>query len=439
MFVINFMVILQHTFRKTFMARTEIILPAMGEGITDATITKIFKKTGDKIAEDEIIFEIATDKVDSEITAPHDGFIAKIFPKENDTVQIGDIIAIITTTKETLDDNSLNISKIKIEPNTKQTQEIKSTNKQTDTKHEYNKDIFLSPLVKSIIKKENIHEPEKIKGTGLNGRITKNDVLRFINKNKSATNNSHKNDSNKQHPALNNEIEIIPMNRIRKLIAEHMVKSKHTSPHVTSFIEVDMTNIVLWRNTIKEDFKNQTGEKLTFTPIFIEAAVKAVKEYPMINTSVEGENIIKKKFINIGLATALPNGNLIVPVIKKACQQSLIGLAKSVNDMSDRARKNNLTPDEITGGTFTITNFGIFDNIAGTPIINQPEVAILGIGAIKKRPVVIETKQGDTIGIKHMSILSLSYDHRVIDGALGGMFLKQIAENLENFDTGRKF
>lgn len=429
------------------MAIIEITLPAMGEGITDATITKIFKSIGDSVDEDETLIEIATDKVDTEIPSPKKGKLVKLLSNEGDVIKVGDTIAIISTDGETFENNNdYTIEKTEIQSNTIQIEEIKkeihisSDNQQTEA---FDNSLFLSPLVRSIITKENIttSEVKMIKGTGLNGRITKNDVFRFLkNRNSFEQKNINKvQDIPKPiEKEYGDDVEILPMDRIRKLIADHMVFSKRISPHVTSFIEVDMTNIVNWRNKIKNIYQEQYNEKLTFTPIFIEAVVNALKDYPLVNVSIDGDNIIRKKFINIGMATALPSGNLIVPVIKKACQQNLIGITKSVNDFSKRARENKLLPDEITGGTFTVTNFGTFDNIAGTPIINQPESAILGIGAIKKRPTVIETPTGDTIGIRHILILSLSYDHRIIDGALGGMFLKRIGENLENFDSNRK-
>lgn len=429
------------------MAIIEITLPAMGEGITDATITKIFKSIGDSVDEDETLIEIATDKVDTEIPSPKKGKLVKLLSNEGDVIKVGDTIAIISTDGETFENNNdYTIEKKEIQSNTIQIEEIKkeihssSDIQQTEA---FDNSLFLSPLVRSIITKENIttSEVKMIKGTGLNGRITKNDVFRFLKNRNSFEQKNINKVQDIQKPIekeYGDDVEILPMDRIRKLIAEHMVFSKRISPHVTSFIEVDMTNIVNWRNKIKYIYQEQYNEKLTFTPIFIEAVVNALKDYPLVNVSIDGDNIIRKKFINIGMATALPSGNLIVPVIKKACQQNLIGITKSVNDLSKRARENKLLPDEITGGTFTVTNFGTFDNIAGTPIINQPESAILGIGAIKKRPTVIETPNGDTIGIRHILILSLSYDHRIIDGALGGMFLKRIGENLENFDSNRK-
>jgi 2-oxoglutarate dehydrogenase E2 component (dihydrolipoamide succinyltransferase) len=436
------------------MAIQDIILPAMGEGITEATIIKWLKQEGETIEEDESIVEIATDKVDSEVPSPFSGKIAKLIVNEGDIAKIGDTIAVISSDGNmNVDIEEIQTKKVEIEPNIKQTQHIQNKSEQQKIQSDINMqntDQFLSPLVRSIIKKESISEDEiiNIQGTGLNNRITKSDIFNYIESRNQTINidvnpkiEIETETDNKFEKAsyLNEEgIEVIQMDRVRKLIADHMVNSKRTSPHVTSFIEADVTEIVKWREQNKDAFFNRYNTKLTLTHIFTEATVDAIKDYPMINVSVDESNIIKKKFINIGMATALPNGNLIVPVIKKACQQNITGLAKTTNDLVDKARNNKLLPDDIKGGTFTITNFGTFGNIAGTPIINQPEVAILGLGAIQKKPVVKETEAGDAIVVRKIMMLSLSYDHRIVDGALGGMFLKRIKENLEAFDFSRK-
>ncbi|NOZ45829.1 MAG: 2-oxo acid dehydrogenase subunit E2 [Chlorobi bacterium] len=441
------------------MANIEILLPAMGEGIIEATITKWLKQKGEKVEEDESIVEIATDKVDSEIPAPQDGILDKILFQEGEIPKVGDVIAILKVEGEDTIENAdvkIDISQIETSVNNTNSEanEIPGTDlipKESEEIEEVEKlpveGIFLSPLVKSIIDKENIDasEVKQIKGTGINGRITKNDLFSYLkirgtkpeSKTFAKTLKEPKVIISKPAININATDEIIEMDRMRRLIADYMVNSKQTSPHVTSFHEVDVTNIVNWRNKIKDEFFKREHEKLTYTPIFFEATAQVLKELPMVNVSVNGYKIIVKKNINIGMATALPNGNLIVPVIKNADQKSLIGLSKAVNNMAMRARENKLLPDEIQGGTFTITNLGTFGNLTGTPIINQPEVAILALGAIIKKPAVIETPQGDSIGIRHKMILSLAYDHRVVDGALGGMFLKKLADKLENFDVSR--
>lgn len=420
------------------MANIEVDLPAMGEGITEATITRFLKQAGEQVEADEPIIEIATDKVDSEIMAPENGTLEKFLFNEGDIVEVGAIVAIINTgelsedtpvKQETLKTNKLVVEKKKasiIEKNT--SNDILYTHKTPKGK-------FISPLVRSIANTEGVtlDELDAIKGSGVDNRLTKTDILRYITKKTSP----EKQETNKSIN-LDKGFELIEMDRMRKLIAGYMIESKKTSAHVTSFIELDVTNIVQWRNKVKDEFFKTYNEKITFTPIFVEAAVHAIKKFPMINISVDGDHIILKKNINIGMATALPSGNLIVPVIKSAGELNLLGLSKAVNDLANRARSNKLKPDEIQGGTFTITNLGTFGNITGTPIINQPEVAILAVGAIKKKPAVIETPQGDTIGIRYLMILSMSYDHRVVDGALGGMFLKQVADNLESFDLERR-
>lgn len=420
------------------MAKTEITLPAMGESISEATITQILKKEGDTVVEDEAIFEIATDKVDSEISSTSSGTILKILHEEGDTVAIGEILAIIGDKTDKIETNTTASNKeINYTPIIKQDKSIFT--KDTKVK-EATQGIFLSPLVREIIKKEKISnsEVDKIKGTGDSNRITKKDILDFISKKNNNPIISKPAQQAQEKSYTGENVEIIEMDRMRKLIAGYMVESKKVSPHVTSFIDVDVTGLVNWRNKIKNKFLDREGVKISFTPIFIEAVSKALKDFPLINVSVDGDRIIRKKNINIGMATALPSGNLIVPVIKNADEKNLLGLAKAVNDLAIRGRENKLKPDEIQGGTFTITNLGNFGSITGTPIINQPEVAILAIGAIKKKPAVIETPLGDTIGIRHIMILSLAYDHRVVDGALGGMFLKRIAENLENINEEKE-
>nr|WP_320118398.1 dihydrolipoamide acetyltransferase family protein [uncultured Marinifilum sp.] len=431
------------------MAKIEIMIPAMGEGITEANITQFLKKEGDFVEEEESIIEIATDKVDSEIPAPQSGKIAKLLFSEGDTAQVGDVVAILLTEGEELSEEVntkplANISEAKEQKTEKLATEIAL---ESAPKSKKENSAFISPLVRTIAQKENISTKELslIKGSGENKRVTKKDILKYIE------NKKFKPETQtilaKQEisapvspiqPSYNGDnVEIIEMDRMRKLIANYMVSSKQISPHVTSFIDVDVTGLVQWRNKIKDDFLKKEGQKLTFTPIFVEAVSKALKDYPMVNVSVDGDKIIRKKFINIGMATALPSGNLIVPVIKSADEKNLVGITKAVNDLANRARQNKLAPDDIQGSTFTITNLGAFGSTTGTPIINQPEVAILAVGAIKKKPAVIETPHGDTIGIRNIMVLSLSYDHRVVDGALGGLFLKRIAENLENFDINR--
>ena len=421
---------------------TEIILPAMGEGIIDATITKIFKKVGDKVEVDEPIVEVATDKVDSEIVSPVDGIISEIKYKEGDIVEIEQIIAIVLAEGEKAAGfSSKKLKVLKIEKTVKESSLVSNENESKTVFHKLSNGQFLSPLVRSIAKQENIStaDLEKIQGTGLNARITKEDVLRFLQK-KSNQSNSQSPDeiskkiSNTSNANTSDNFEIVEMDRMRSLIADYMIESKRVSAHVTSFVEVDMTNIVNWRNRVKEQVLAREGEKITFMPIFIDAIVKALKEFPGVNVSVDGKKIIYKKNINVGMAAALPTGNLIVPVIKNADKLSLLGLTKEVNDLANRARNNKLQVTDITGGTFTITNMGTFGNITGTPIINQPEVAILAVGAIKKKPAVIETPDGDFIGIRQLMVMSMSYDHRVVDGAMGGMFLKKVADYLEKFD-----
>lgn len=455
------------------MAQFELLLPKMGESVAEATIIKWLKNEGDKIELDEAVLEIATDKVDSEVPSPSEGILKKKLFNENDVVQVGAVIAII----ETNVNGSTETVENKPAPSIAIAAEVKETIADipfvpnAEISKTGNSGRFYSPLVRSIAKAEGIsmEELETISGSGESGRVTKNDILAYLpNKGKNAvkiaveipvqTNGAvaaPKVESEKKSvptpaPATVNtgikvpevmigpDDEIMEMDRMRKIIADHMVMSKHVSPHVTSYVEVDVTNIVKWRDRIKKDFEKRENEKITFTPIFIEAIAQALKEMPMVNVSVSGQNIIKRKHINIGMATALPSGNLIVPVIKDADQLNLIGITKKVNDLANRARNNKLLPEDIQGGTYTVTNVGTFGNVMGTPVINQPQCAILAIGAIRKKPAVIETPEGDLIGIRHMMFLSHAYDHRVIDGALGGTFVRRVADILEAFDPNRK-
>src|ERR1035437_9884708 len=426
------------------MAKLNITLPAMGEGVIEATINKWLVTEGSQVKEDDPLVEVATDKVDSEVPAPASGTLVSIIAKEGSIAKIGELLAVIennaTPSKEDLKKVDAAVKREKTEI------EVLSH----DMKSRTPSGKFISPLVRSIASREGIgyDDLDKTNGTGMDGRITKDDILKILEIRSSAKESNKTTETLEAVEAVNvvkapkKETiivkrsagdEIIPMDRIRKIIAEHMVLSKRTSPHVTSFIDADVTRLVNWRNANKEKFLASEGQKLTLTPIFVDAVAKAIYEFPMVNISVDGDNIIKKKNINIGMATALPDGNLIVPVIKNANEKSLTGLAKTVNDLAERARINKLKPDEITGGTFTITNFGSYNNLAGTPIINQPQAAILGTGVVRKTPVVIETPEGDMIGIRQIIILSLSYDHRVIDGALAGKFLHKVKEILENY------
>ena len=440
------------------MPNTEMIMPKMGESVAEATIIKWLKKEGDTVEADESVLEIATDKVDSEVPAPASGKILKLLFKEGDVVQVGKIICLIGSESVS---TAHSPQPIVVTPTVIEKPQPKPLAEQPEVKSAAvisNTDRFYSPLVRTIAQKEGIAQAEldSIPGTGKEGRVTKNDILTYLpNRGKVPEQavapkvaQEPKTVSNGQQqvavPVINKPAvsigagdEIIEMDRMRKLIADHMVMSKHTSPHVTSYVEADVTNIVLWRNKMKDQFEKKEGEKLTFTPIFIEAVAKAIKDFPMVNISVNGTQIIIRKNINIGMATALPSGNLIVPVIKNADRMNLYGLTKNVNDLANRARNNKLLPDEIQGGTYTITNVGTFGNVMGTPIINQPQVAILAVGAIRKKPAVIETEFGDTIGIRHMMFLSHAYDHRVVDGALGGSFVRRVADYLEQFDINR--
>ncbi len=449
------------------MPQVELIMPKMGESIMEATILKWVKQVGDSVDIDETILEIATDKVDSEVPSPVKGVIKEIFFKEDDVVEIGKVIAMIATEGEegaTTPSPALSQQPMASNGQAKKEApvEVAATNGavvpeplavaavETVAKS----DRFYSPLVKNIAKKEGIAltELETVPGTGLNGRLTKSDLLNYIENRgivaapaavavppvaKAAV--SPVAPTAPATKSVSGGDEIIEMDRMRRLIAEHMVKSKQTSPHVTSFVEIDVTNIVNWRNKNKKKFQEQYGAKITFTPIFIEAVAKAIRDFPMINVSVDGTNIIVKKNINVGMAAALPSGNLIVPVIKNADQLNLMGLATQVNELTQKARQNKLKPEEIQGGTFTLTNVGTFGNLSGTPIINQPQVAILSVGAIKKKPAVLETEHGDVIAIRQLMFMSLSFDHRVVDGFLGGSFLRRVGDYLEQFDVNRAF
>ncbi|HAM09448.1 MAG: 2-oxoglutarate dehydrogenase [Bacteroidetes bacterium GWE2_41_25] len=429
------------------MARMNITLPAMGEGIIEATINKWLVKEGSVFREDDPLVEVATDKVDSEIPAPAAGTLVSIIAPEGTVAKIGDVIAIAENDyKPGKDDTKKIENEVKriretIETVRKEEAEVESVSHEMKSRTPSGK--FISPLVRSIAAKEGISyaDLDGMKGTGMDGRITRDDVFQILT-NRKKRDETHSSDKQKKPSAsikssgkITDGDEIIQMDRVRMLIAEHMVMSKRTSAHVTSFIDADVTRLVKWRNANKDSFLASEGQKLTLTPIFIDAAARALYELPMINISVDGDKIIRKKNINIGMAAALPDGNLIVPVIKNANEKNLTGLAKAVNDLAERARNNKLKPEEITGGTFTITNFGSYNNLAGTPIINQPQAAILGTGVVKKTPAVIETPDGDMIAIRSIIILSLSYDHRVIDGALAGKFLSRVKEILENYTS----
>ena len=431
------------------MAQVELIMPKMGESVAEATIISWQKEVGDTIEMDETVVEIATDKVDSEVPSSVEGTLVKKLFEADEVVKVGEVFAIVETDGEaeitisniekTVVADSPEVAAAQVEEQVAHIQEsVQSLNEGSR---------FYSPLVRSIANEEGVslNELEQISGTGKEGRVTKTDILAYLqNKMTPASSSPISKDEIKETPtakpkstpsiSVSGKQEVIEMDRMRKLIADHMVMSKQTSPHVTSFVEADVTSLVKWRNSVKQEFKKREGQNITFTPIFIEAVAKAIKDFPMINVSVDGTNIIIHKDVNIGMAAALPSGNLIVPVVKGADQMNLMGITKKVNDLASRARANQLKPDEIQGGTFTLTNVGSFGNVMGTPIINQPQVAILAVGAIKKKPAVIETPQGDMIGIRQMMFLSLSYDHRVVDGALGGSFLRKVADYLEQFD-----
>lgn len=469
-------------------------MPKVGESITEATILNWLKQEGDSVEADEPVLEIATDKVDTEVPAPVGGKIHKILHQKDEVVEVGKPLAIMETTEETgpeipvvSDDGATSEEPKAEEASSQETaekaadsepkqeaasasapKEVASEQGSLSTPSRDSKGRFYSPLVRNIAQQENISmsELEQIPGSGQNNRVTKKDILNYLEKREkepataspqpaeqkaAASTQPQPASQPTAEPAQEPEYisryrdvkvgdndEIVEMDRMRKLISEHMVASKKISPHVTSFVEADVTKIFQWREKVKKEFEKREGEKLTFTPIFMEAVVKALKDYPGVNAAVKGDQVIKRKHIDMGVAAALPSGNLIVPVVRNADHKSLIGLAKEVNDLAKRARENKLSPDEIQGGTFTLTNVGTFGNLMGTPVIMQPQVAILATGSIQKKPVVIEQPEGDTIGIRHMMYLSHSYDHRVVDGALGGAFVRRVADYLEGFDMERK-
>lgn len=468
------------------MAEKPIIMPKMGESIAEATVIRWLKNEGDRVEKDEAIVEIATDKVDSEIPSTESGILVKQLYGEGQVVKVGEPVAMINTeggsavasapapaaasqpVVESAAAPSAIEAAVAIETTIQKATELTGLSSGS-----VNSDRFYSPLVMNIARQEGIGmaELDKVPGTGKEGRVTKADILAYVENRASgnavattstapvaasaasasapvttpvaSTTSSSANQGSAitiKAPAvsLNAGDEVVEMDRVRKLIADHMVMSKHVSPHVTSFVEADVTNLVNWRNSIKDKFKKKEGENITFTPIFMEAIVKAIKDFPMINVSVDGDKIIKRKNINVGMAVAQQNGNLIVPVIKNADTMNLLGLTRAVNDLANRARINKLSPDEIQGGTYTLTNVGSFGNVFGTPVINQPQVAIMAVGAIRKKPAVLETEHGDVIAIRHMMYLSHSYDHRVVDGGLGGMFVRRVADYLEQWDVNRE-
>ncbi|AVR45850.1 diapophytoene dehydrogenase [Christiangramia fulva] len=444
------------------MAKFELKLPKMGESVAEATITNWLKEVGDTIEMDEPVLEIATDKVDSEVPSEVDGKLVEKLFEADDVVKVGQIIAIIETEGEESEEEFAEEDTEETPaavPEVEKTIETAKSTVSTESTGDYSgSSRFYSPLVRNIAKEEGIslEELDSIEGTGKDGRVTKNDILEYV-ENREAEPSAKKEPAatkgrsidtkdlestvaKSEEPVVSGEDEIVEMTRMGKMIAHHMQESVKTSAHVQSFIEVDVTNIWNWRNKHKEEFHKREGEKLTFTPIFMEAVAKAIRDFPMINISVneDGTKVIKKKNINLGMAAALPDGNLIVPVIKNADRLNLVGMAKAVNDLAARARKNKLKPDEIQGGTYTVTNVGTFGSIMGTPIINQPQVGILALGAIRKMPSVIETPDGDFIGIRYKMILSHSYDHRVVNGALGGQFVQRVAQYLEGFDKDRE-
>lgn len=440
-------------------------MPKMGESIMEATILSWLKKEGDHIEADESVLEVATDKVDTEVPTTYAGVLSEILAQEGDVVPVGDPIAIISTNGEdTTSSNGVTAEKapeLTPEPVVVEAEAAPAPTVAASTGEKAPSGRFYSPLVLNIARQENISmvELENMPGTGKDERVTKKDILAYL-KNKGSQSGLSE-ESAQSAPAVEQQKttaavstkptpkpspvsvsanagdEIIEMDRMRKMIAERMVESKQTSPHVTSFVEADVTSIVKWRDKVKNEFQARENEKLTFTPIFLEAVVQAIKDYPMINISVDGDKIIKRKNINVGMAVALPTGNLIVPVIHNTDQYNLVGLVKKVNDLANRARENKLIPDELSGGTFSISNVGSFGNVMGTPIIMQPQVGIMALGAIVKKPAVIETPEGDLIGIRHKMFLSHSYDHRVVDGALGGMLVRRVADYLEQFDVNR--
>lgn len=449
------------------MARVELIMPKMGESIMEATILKWRKKPGDPIELDEPVLDIATDKVDSEVPSPVAGTLKEILFQENDVVAINKAIAIIETevgasaeSQPRAGANGTHETPAAQVPYVPEPQPVATaTASAGGGQISSSESRFYSPLVRTIAKQEGIGQAEldRLPGSGAEGRVTKKDILAYVS-NRGGIAGSGQEAAASQpflpgqgaalpaSPAkaagdggsfISGNVEIVEMDRMRRLIADHMVMSKHTSPHVTSFVEADVTNLVNWRNRVKDEFKRKYGENITFTPIFVEAVARAIRDFPMINASIDGTRIIIKKDVNIGMAAALPSGNLIVPVIKNADLLNLAGLTKQVNDLAGRARQNQLKPEEIQGGTFTLTNVGTFGNVMGTPIINQPQVAIMATGAIRKKPAVLETEYGDVIAVRQMMFLSLSYDHRVVDGMLGGSFLRRVGDYLEQFDGNR--
>ena len=454
------------------MAIVDLVMPKLGESIMEATILKWHKQPGDTVGMDETVLEIATDKVDSEVPSTAAGVMTEILFNVNDVVPVGTVIARIKTGAEE------NVRPAPVQPKVETRQPQMETVAEVVSSHQTSPDYyrdkpqanngtgnrFYSPLVLNIAASEGVSmsELENIPGTGNEGRVTKKDILQYVSERKSGKAHSQQSTVHSYQPISRQEenrvreasaitsqnlplttysgnVEIIEMDRMRKLIAEHMVRSKHTSPHVTSFVEADVTNMVMWRDKVKKDFEKREGTKITFTPLFIEAIVRCIKKFPLVNCSLDGDKIIIKKDINVGMATELPTGNLIVPVIRNADQLNLVGLAKQVNMLADNARTGKLKADDTAGGTFTLTNVGTFGSLMGTPIINQPQVAILAVGAIKKRPVVVETPAGDSIAIRHMMYLSMSYDHRIVDGSLGATFLTAVAKELENFNGDREY
>jgi 2-oxoglutarate dehydrogenase E2 component (dihydrolipoamide succinyltransferase) len=441
------------------MSEFKIQMPKLGESVQEATITKWFVKEGDRIEEDEPLFEVATDKVDSEIPSPVDGIIKKIFFELNALVPVGETVIIIITDDDDEPQKAPEIKEVASESEkskaSTENEQISESVKVIDPKPveeliDTKGTRFYSPLVMSIAKSEKVTlaELETIKGSGLNDRVQKNDILAFISDRKSGkvSTAAHSPEVQKKEATAPVKIaasigsgdQIIEMDRVRKIIADHMVMSKQVSPHVTAVVEADVTNLVLWRTKTKDSFQAKYNDKITYMPVFIEAVARAISEFPMLNSSVDGTRIIIHKDINIAIAVAKPDGNLVVPVIKNAEQKNLVGLVKNMNQLADSARKNKLTVEDYQGGTFTITNFGSFRNLIGTPIINQPQVAILATGSIEKKPAVMETPTGDAIVVRHKMFLSLSYDHRIIDGSLGGAFLRRIADILEEFSIDRE-
>jgi len=432
------------------MAHFDIVMPKMGESIEEATITKWFVNQGDKVVEDDVLLEIATDKVDSEIPSPVEGVIKKILFQQDETVAVGTVIAVIDMDGDASEETDIETPEIEDQaPDEQDAPTSESSGDDVPSKTASGK--FYSPLVRKIAKEENIslQELDSLAGSGANGRVQKQDILKYL-ESRSVKPISKKSESLVQETVVSapqvavsvkssDEDEIIEMSRMRKLIAAHMIHSKHTSAHVTNMLEIDVTNVVNWRNRVKDEFLKKEGQKLTYLPVFLEATVKALRDYPMINSSVDGEKIIIRKNINLGIAVSLEDNNLIVPNIKNADNLNLTGITSSLNNLASAARSNKLSPDDISGGTFTVTNFGSFKNDIGTPIINQPEVAILAIGAIKKKPAVLETPEGDVIAIRQKMWISLTYDHRIIDGSLGGSFLRTLGDYIEAFDTKRTF